>query len=197
MNIKPVLLASLVTLTMIGCEKKTSKTDVKVPKPDTSKSEEILANLKKPKAGFECELENLDTGDKSQVFYLDRSKESPEKPLYHKLYTVNADKKSVEPNITIGKREIFFTLSYSSENDGIYKATGITVKSSSAVETDEDKKIFSVDANISFDSKVNEFEITLVSKSFDDQSNMISTESGSAKVANCVDAEMIVPLGLD
>lgn len=196
MNYKILFLIGFTSLTMISCQKKASKPDVKPPKVDITKYEDIIKHLEKPKKGFECELEDLNTGGKSQVFYLDRSKQYPKKPLFHKIYTVNPDGKSAEPNITIGKREVFFNLSYTSNTDGIYKVLGMTLKSSTATDADYNKKLLSVDAKITFDSKVNEFEITLMSNTFGNQNAIVSNETGSAKIGNCVEAEMKITLGL-
>lgn len=197
MNTKALLTITALILVFSGCEKKSYKAKVSTPKG--KKAEEILSNLNEPKSGYECELEVLDTGAKSKVFYLDRSAKNPKSALFHKLYTVNEDGKSVDANVSIGSSKLYL-LPYQSENDSIYKSSALA---SVSKETRKSKgsdgmTYLSSNARISFDSKVNEFDIQIVDKSFDEKElSMVSTVVNTAKIANCSEAEMKVPLGLD
>jgi hypothetical protein len=202
MNIKSVFSLLFMTLIISSCNDKRPEygvdyTPYEPPTYEpTSTVDTFLAKLKMPKKGFECELEELISGNKSQVFYIDKTERKPDVSLYHQLYTVLPDGKNVSPNIVIEKREIFYSVSYTSELDEIFTATGLTLSSSPQKETIDGVKVFDAGLNISFDSKINEFFISLVTKSIDENIGVTtSTEASYARITNCFETKKIIPLG--
>lgn len=184
----------LILIALVGCKTETTKTEVKVPKPNTSKGEEILENLKKPKEGFTCDLEELDSGKVTSIFYLDRSMSYSDGVLYHKFYSINDDGKSATPYIVINSRKLWLA-PYKSVVDEIYTSKNFTLRVDGNVT--EDDGVFGVDANIYFDSKVNEFTIDLVAKSLNEDGTMELKELSQAKITNCIESEMTIQVGLD
>lgn len=202
MNIKSVFSLLFMALIISSCNDKrpdygVDYTPYEPPKYEpTSTVDVFLAELKSPKKGFECELEELRSGNKSQVFYIDKTENKADVLLNHQLYTVLPDGKNVAPNIVIEKREIFYTVSYTSELDEIFKATGLTFSSSPQTEIVNGVKVFDAGLNISFDSKINEFFITLVTKTIDENMGFTSsTEASYARITNCFETKKIIPLG--
>jgi len=182
----------MVILTIVGCNKKTSTYEIKKTiNTDTYKTEKVIGKIIIPKLGFKCEMENLDNGEITKVFYIKRLNENSNKALYHQFYSVNTDDTTVVTNITIGTRQMWI-VQYDSEEDGIYNASVLTSKAKEAAEVDDENILF-VNAKVVFDSKINEFDITIISSSIDEDGHVTSINIGSAKINNCIESSITVP----
>lgn len=198
---KNLILASLIIGTLASCNKKTESKKAVVPKTTTPSTEEILSKIYPVNKGYECELEDLNTGDVSQMFYIDKSSQNKDNTLYHKFYAITEGEDTVSPNIKLSNKQVWM-VPYASENDGIYISspivTNVKETDSSETEVTEEGVVKIEGAKISFDAKVNEFEITLteqVINTNDGQTQLNELET--FKISNCLEAEYKIQIGLD
>ncbi len=197
---KKIILMSLIAGALVSCNKKTETKKVSVPKPKTKTAEEILTSINEPKKGFECELEDLSTGETASIFYIDRSEANKDKPLYHKFYSITEGDDTVSPNIKLSTKQVWM-VPYDSETNGIYKASPIVTKAEGVEEEkseNEDGVVKLQGASISFDSHTNEFEVSLTEKVIPtDGSATQINELSSFSITNCEEAKYKITVGLD
>ncbi len=104
---KNLILVSLVMSTLVSCDKKAELAKTATPKVKPAPlSEETLSRLYPVNKGYECELEDLSTGDKSQMFYIDKSAENEKYVLYHKFYAITEGEDTVSPSIKFSNKQV-------------------------------------------------------------------------------------------
>ena len=193
---------AVLSLTFIGCEKKTTKTEINLPvvkkskpAPSESKTKNILAFLTEVSAGFECELENTKTNKVSKVFYFETIDIESGKANGLKLFTVDSsDSSKVEPNLNVGNRDVFFLATYDKEEknlEGIFKIWSPTTLSKGSTESKIEKEML-INSYITYDSKINEFDITITGQSPDGNEILPAEYVQNARIKNCVQAEKIL-----
>ena len=180
----------MMALVIVSCNSKTESKKVDVPKPKTGKAEEIINSLYSVNKGYECDLDLESKDSITKVFYIDRTETREDKALFHKFYTVTEGSDKVDTDIKIGNFSMWM-INYKSENDELYSAsTPVTDKSE-----EENKGLYKL--KINYDSKVNEFDLQVVSQEFVDTSFVEKDIVENGKITNCVEASYKIIKGLD
>jgi hypothetical protein len=169
---KTILIGLLIVGT-ISCSQKAEKKEVTVPKTKTIDTESIIEDMfYKSQNGFECEIENLRTNKISNIFYYKKLNTGIDL-LEHSFYPINDDLKKVKGKINIDEYQ-FGNVQYKTNVDELYEGSSIASGS----------KNFST-ATITFDSKVNEFEVKIIKyELINDITEKVETDS-VARITNC------------